>query len=347
MHRVGRVVVARPPNWRLPVEHAVRLQGLRKTFGTKVAVDHLDLEIKQGELIGLIGPNGAGKTTSIRMLMAILFPDAGTIEVLGKSSAILAKDRIGYLPEERGVYRKMRVGGFIEYMAKLKGVAPGPALRSRITDWLERVELGDVVKKRCEDLSKGMQQKVQFIATIIHDPELVILDEPFSGLDPVNMRLLRDLFLEQHNAGKTMIFSTHVMHQAEQLCDRIAMISDGKLVLDDSLTNVRRRETSSTVLVSLDTDNGSPTHEQLSHATETLRSLSCVEQVRAGNDDSDTKADLLVTLSSGTTHAGAIRDIASAVNARRVELKELSLEEVFIRLAKTKQPSQELAGVSA
>ncbi|MCA9279772.1 MAG: ATP-binding cassette domain-containing protein [Phycisphaeraceae bacterium] len=329
------------------MEHAVRLQGLRKTFGTKVAVDHLDLEIKQGELVGLIGPNGAGKTTSIRMLMSILFPDSGTIEVLGKSSAILAKDRIGYLPEERGVYRKMRVGGFIEYMAKLKGIAPGPTLRSRITDWLERVELGDCLKKRCEDLSKGMQQKVQFIATIIHDPELIILDEPFSGLDPVNMRLLRDLFLEQHNAGKTMIFSTHVMHQAEQLCDRIAMISDGRLVLDDSLTSVRRRETSSTVLVNLDTDHTKPTHDEVEQATTKLTQLSCVNQVHTGSADTETKADLLVTLNDGSGHADAIRAIASTVEARRVELKELSLEEVFIRLAKSKQPAHELAGVSA
>jgi ABC-2 type transport system ATP-binding protein len=187
------------------------MRGVRKAFGPKVAVEGMDLEVREGSLHGFIGPNGAGKSTTIRMIMSILFPDAGELSVLGRRSAVESKDRIGYLPEERGVYRKMKVGSFLQHIGRLKGLDAGGSLRRSVDDWLERVGLPDVAKKKCEELSKGMQQKVQFISCVLHEPDLIILDEPFSGLDPVNMRLIRDLIREQHEAGRTVIFSTHVM----------------------------------------------------------------------------------------------------------------------------------------
>ena len=232
-------------------EPAVLLDSVVKTFGAKTAVDGLNLSIPTGSVCGFLGPNGAGKTTTIRMIMSIIYPETGRIEVLGKKSAIESKDRIGYLPEERGVYRKMKVGDFIAYIARLKGLRPGPELSRRIDDWLEKIELADVRKKKCEQLSKGMQQKLQFIATVIHDPELVILDEPFSGLDPVNTRLLRTLIDEMREAGKTIIFSTHVLASAEQLCDRVFMINQGKKVLDGTIEAIRARFDPKTIVVEL------------------------------------------------------------------------------------------------
>ena len=179
------------------MEPAISLNGVSKTFGTTVAVRDLDLVVPRGALYGFIGPNGAGKTTSLRMIMSILFPDRGRVSVLGCQSAQEAKDRISYLPEERGVYRKMKVGAFLIYIARLKGVNDSQAA-TRVRSWLDRVDLPNVYDKKCEELSKGMLQKVQLIAAILHQPELLILDEPFSGLDPVNTRLLRDIVLDEH-----------------------------------------------------------------------------------------------------------------------------------------------------
>ena len=218
---------------------AIVLHDVSKSFGTTHAVQHLDLEIPQGSMCGFLGPNGAGKSTTIRMIMSIIHADSGSIEVLG-TTALHAKDRIGYLPEERGIYRKMKVGKFIEYIANLKGKF-GPTLRKNIREWLERIELPDVLHKRCEELSKGMQQKVQFLAAIIHDPELIILDEPFSGLDPVNAQVIGSVINDLHNEGKTILFSTHVLHQAEQICNRIIMIDQGLKVLDDSLSLIQEQ----------------------------------------------------------------------------------------------------------
>jgi ABC-2 type transport system ATP-binding protein len=298
------------------MEHSIELTGVRKTFGSTVAVDALDLAVPRGGLWGFIGPNGAGKTTTIRMIMSILFPDSGDISVLGRKSALDAKDRIGYLPEERGVYKKMRVGSFLAYMARLKG-ADGDHVRARVHRWLERVGLAHVESKKCEELSKGMQQKVQFIAAVIHEPELLILDEPFSGLDPVNMRLLRDLVLDEHRRGATVIFSTHVMVQAEQLCDHIVMIDRGRKVLDASLPEIRQQFDPRTVLVEpLD-----PTSDPAP-----VRGLDGVEDLRTGDDG------WTVSLADGTAPAAAIRAIAGLVEAARIELHRPTLEDVFIEL---------------
>lgn len=295
---------------------AVRLSGVTKTFGATVAVKDLDLAVPRGGLWGFIGPNGAGKTTTIRMIMAIMFPDRGAIEVLGRSSATEAKDRIGYLPEERGVYKKMRVGAFLAYMARLKGY-DGDGVRRRVREWLERVGLGHVEKARCEELSKGMQQKIQFISTVIHEPELLILDEPFSGLDPVNMRLLRDLVQEQHQRGATILFSTHVMAQAEHLCDHVLMIHRGEKVLDEAPADIRRRFDPHTLeLEPLDPEA----------RPESLESLDVVRAVtRRGNAWE-------VSLEPEADVRAAIPAVVARVPAARVELRRPSLEDVFVQL---------------
>ena len=295
---------------------AITVSGVRKTFGPKVAVDGMDLTVGQGELVGFIGPNGAGKTTTIRMIMSIIFPDSGTISVLGKPSAIESKDRIGYLPEERGLYRKMKVGAFLCHMAQLKG-APTENLKRKVYTWLDRVDLADCYKKKCEELSKGMQQKVQFLSAIMHDPDLLILDEPFSGLDPVNMRLLRDLFLEQHRMGRTIIFSTHQMHQAEQLCDRIVMINKGQKVLDSTLPEIRANHDPRTVLV-----------EPLDGAgAETLSAMPWVREVV------DRDGVLEVGLAGDVQPREAIQRIVQAMPVARVELRRPTLEDIFVEIA--------------
>ncbi len=219
---------------------AVELRGVTKTFGGTTAVESLDLTVPRGAMYGFIGPNGAGKTTSIRIIMSILFPDSGELKVLGRDSALDAKDKIGYLPEERGVYRKMRVAAYLGYIARLKGV-PEKGLAERVSAYIARVGLAGVEGKRCEELSKGMLQKIQFVAAIIHEPDLLILDEPFSGLDPVSMRLLREQIVAEHARGATILFSTHVMQQAEEICDHVVMIHRGRKVLDDPVGSIRSR----------------------------------------------------------------------------------------------------------
>ncbi len=295
---------------------AIVVSSVTKTFGPKVAVRDLDLVVPRGSLYGFIGPNGAGKTTSIRMIMSILFPDRGEISVLGHRSALEAKDRIGYLPEERGVYKKMKVGAFLTHMALLKGVRDAE-VKPRVRAWLERVGLADVERKPCEELSKGMQQKVQFITAILHEPDLLILDEPFSGLDPVNMRLLRDLIREQHQRGATIIFSTHVMIQAEELCDHLVMINDGVKVLDDSLSGIQARYDPRVIRL-----------EPLAPDAEVqpLQAIPGVERVTRGPGYWE------LLLGDGADHRSAMRGIVAQVTPARVELHRPTLEDVFVEI---------------
>ena len=293
---------------------AIVLRNLNKTFGAKVAVRDLDLTVPQGGLYGFIGPNGAGKTTTIRMIMAIMFPDRGEIEVLGRKSALDAKDRIGYLPEERGVYKKMKVGAFLNYIGRLKGDVRAD-LSQRVRTWLERVGLKDVENKRCEELSKGMQQKVQYIAAVLHEPDLLILDEPFSGLDPVNMRLLRDLVLEQHRRGATVLFSTHVMVQAEQICDHIVMIHDGRKVLDSSVTRIRGSHTPHSLWFEpLDGAADLAPLRRIPHVADVVR--------RDGAHE--------IIFAAGAQPAAIMRAAVEAVPAARIELRRPTLEDIFI-----------------
>ncbi len=314
-------------------ENAILIEGVTKRFRDKTAVDRLDLAVPTGSLCGFLGPNGAGKTTTIRMVMSIFFPDEGRISVLGKHSAVESKDRIGYLPEERGVYRKARVAEFLTYIARLKGV-DAAGLQSKIDDWLERVALPGVRKKRCEELSKGMQQKVQFLAAIIHDPDLIILDEPFSGLDPVNSRIMRALIEDMHRAGKTIIFSTHVLHSAEQLCSRIFMINQGRKILDGSIDEIRTQFDPKTIVVETTraADHASAESEPPPNLhtpwTDTLRRIEGVANVMHSGERDAYEVSLKPAADPRTVMAAVLRDVP----ARRVELRRATLEDVFVHL---------------
>ncbi len=215
------------------------VKNLLKRYGNFNAVDDLSFEVYQGDVFGLLGPNGAGKTTTIRTIMDILKPDAGTVSVLGQPPGA-ARSRIGYLPEERGLYRDLKVLDVLIYLAELKGTSRATAHQRALT-WLERVELADWAERKVKDLSRGMQQKLQFVASLVHDPELLILDEPFQGLDPVNVELLKGLIRELQREGKTLALSAHQMNLVEALCDRILLINQGKGVLYGSLAEIKRR----------------------------------------------------------------------------------------------------------
>lgn len=221
-------------------DSVVAVMGVTKRFAGHTAVKNLSLDVPRGGIFGLLGPNGAGKSTTIRMIMNIILPDEGRVELFGTTAGGREfSERIGFLPEERGLYKRMRVLDHLIFFAETKGLSRATG-RTKAKHWLERLELGDWANRRVEDLSKGMQQKVQFIGTLLHDPELVILDEPFSGLDPVNSQTMREVVVEVARAGRTVLFSTHIMEHAEQMCDRIAIVAHGQMVVYGSLADVKR-----------------------------------------------------------------------------------------------------------
>jgi ABC-2 type transport system ATP-binding protein len=298
------------------VNAALHLKGITKTFGDTIAVRDMDLVVPAGALYGVIGPNGAGKTTCIRMIMSILFPDSGELDVLGHPSALEAKDRIGYLPEERGVYRKMRVGTFLAYIGRLKGLTADEAA-TRARALLERVGLPGVERKRCEELSKGMLQRVQIAAAIIHRPDLLILDEPFSGLDPVSVRLLREMVLEEHRRGATILFSTHVMSHAEEICQHVVMIHRGRKVLDEPMARLRRRFDPRIVRV-----------EPLDAAADVSSRLAlpAVEQVTRRGDGYE------ILLRESADPAAFMQAVVERLPVARLELSRLTLEDIFVRV---------------
>lgn len=296
---------------------AVRLEGVVKRFGAVQAVRGISLEIPQGSLCGFLGPNGAGKSTSIRMIMSIIVPDAGRVEVLG-SSALAMKDRIGYLPEERGVYRKMRVGEFVGYVARLKGVHP-TGLARRIDDWLERLALPGVARRRCEELSKGQQQKVQILASIVHAPDLLILDEPFSGLDPVNGRLILDLIRDERRRGATILFSTHQMHTAEALCDRVVLIDRGSVVLDATVADLRARH-----------DDRGLVCEPRSDAGEFARDVVTAGVATSARLRGDGMVD--VEVAAGHSPERAMAEVLSIAPMRSIALRRMNLDDVFVEI---------------
>ena len=304
---------------------AIELKNVTKTFGNTIAVRDLNLTIPRGGIYGFIGPNGAGKTTTIRLIMSILFPDSGDISVLGYRSALEAKNRIGYLPEERGVYRKMGVGEFLKFMGRLKGVDSSD-LNERVRALLNRVGLAHAERKKCEELSKGMLQKVQILAATIHKPELLILDEPFSGLDPVSTKLLRDLILEENSRGATILFSTHVMSQAEEICEHVIMIHQGKKVLDENMASIRRQFDPRIIeFEPLDPEA----------KIEAVSRLPGVEQV------SRNESGFELLLVEGTEPAAIMHGIIDSVMPARLEVSRPRLEDVFIRLVSAATDSAE------
>jgi ABC-2 type transport system ATP-binding protein len=228
-------------------EMIIRVQDLVKRYGDVVAVDHLSFEVDRGEIFGLLGPNGAGKTTTIRVIMDILNPDAGSVTVLGQPPG-RAKGRVGYLPEERGLYRNLKVLDTLVYLAELKGISR-LAARERATNLLERIRLEEWAARKVKDLSQGMQQRLQLIASLVHDPEVLFLDEPFQGLDPVNVERVKDFVTELHGEGKTIVLSSHQMNVVEVLCDRILLINRGRSVLYGSLAEIKRDYAPNTIRV--------------------------------------------------------------------------------------------------
>jgi ABC-2 type transport system ATP-binding protein len=216
----------------------VQLDRVSKSFGNFTAVKELSLTVRAGRVFGLLGPNGAGKTTTIRMIVNITAPDSGTISVFGGRINAAFQDRIGYLPEERGLYRRMKISDQLRFFAEIKNVR-GKQVDAKIDQWLERVKLPEWKHKKSMELSKGMQQKIQFITAVLHDPDLLILDEPFSGLDPINVELLKEIVLELKRAGKTIIFSTHQMEVAERICDDICLLNRSQKVFEGSLREIK------------------------------------------------------------------------------------------------------------
>ena len=289
---------------------AVSIRNIRKAYDKHVAVDEISLEIEKGIVYGLLGPNGAGKTTTIRMLMDILRPDSGAIEVLGGAPRLVL-DRIGYLPEERGLYKKMKVIDVLVYLGSLKGIRREDA-RRKAEAWLARVDLAKWRDRRIEELSKGMAQKVQFISTLLAEPELLILDEPFSGLDPVNSNQLKDLFLEVNRSGTTIVFSTHLMESAEKLCRSICLINRGRVVLEGNLADVTRRYGRYNVLLEFEGDGSF------------IRDLPMVRSV------DDYGAYLEVALADGADTQALLQAAAERLRIRRFEIVEPTLHNVFI-----------------
>jgi ABC-2 type transport system ATP-binding protein len=238
---------------------AISLENVTKSYDGVTAVNDVSLRVREGAILGLLGPNGAGKTSTIRMVMNILVPDGGSIHVFGKPASQETRRIIGYLPEERGLYPRMEVRSVIVFLAALRGLSQAEA-EKRASEWLERLELGDWAGKKVRDLSKGMQQKVQFIAAVLHKPRLVILDEPFSGLDPVNAAMVKDIMLEMRDQGSTIVLSTHLMEQVERMCDSICLINKGHKILDGDLRAIKQSYGKNTVRIEFSGPDGFLAH---------------------------------------------------------------------------------------
>ena len=297
----------------------IHIENLTKEYDTSsgkgspvVAADQLNLDIAAGDIFGLVGPNGAGKTTTLRMIVNITAPDSGRITVFGQQITPELQDRIGYLPEERGLYKKMKVGEQLKFFAALKNVAAKEA-GQRVDGWLARLKLAEWKNKKSSELSKGMQQKVQFITAIIHEPELLILDEPFSGLDPVNVELLKEIVLQLKAAGKTIIFSTHQMEVAEKICDDICLLNRSRKVLDGSIREVKRSFGRNAVALRLEGGDG------------VLENRSLVSKIERHSDGFE------VLLAERADSQQLLQElIAAGARIERFEMIEPSLHDIFI-----------------
>lgn len=290
----------------------IQLQNITKTFGAVVAVDDLNLEVPKGSIYGFIGPNGSGKTTTIRMIMKIFYADKGAILIDGKDHTEERRINIGYLPEERGLYKKMKVKEVLMFHGELNG---GTDLSAKADRWLAHFDLTEYASKKVETLSKGMKQKLQFIATIINEPEIVILDEPFSGLDPVNAELLKDAVLDMQKKGTTVIFSTHDMNMAEKMCDQIFMIYKGKKVLDGTLRSIQDQYGSDTIR--LQTEKGS----------EALEGIDGIEKINNYGKEQEVK------LSAHSDAQKILTQVMKKTSVTKFEITKPSLNDIFIRIA--------------
>ncbi len=292
---------------------AIELDSVCKSFGPVHAVDDLSLQVPQGCVYGFLGPNGAGKTTTLRMIMDIIRPDRGSIQLFGDPASARARNRVGYMPEERGLYRKMTVTAVLNYFGSLKGL-PAGRLKVKVPEWLQRVDLAEHAGKKVEELSRGMHQKLQFVVTVINDPDLVILDEPFSGLDPVNQDMLREIISGLRQEGKTILFSTHVMHEAERLCDFIVLIDRGKVVVNGTLDEIRAGHEANTISLELEGD------------TDFVQRLPLVQSVKPDGRRLD------VRLRDDADPQELLRVLVERSRVRAFEIKQPSLHEVFVRL---------------
>jgi ABC-2 type transport system ATP-binding protein len=290
---------------------AIRLQGVCKAFAGHVAVDDLSFSIPRGGVFGLLGPNGAGKTTTLRMVMNILGPDRGEVQILGAPASQAARDRIGYMPEERGLYPRMVVEEQLLFFAGLKGTSRKEAAR-RLPGWLERVGLGGWGKRKLSELSKGMQQKAQFVATVLHDPDVLIMDEPMSGLDPVGMNLMREVLLDLHRQGKTLVLSSHQMETVERLCDEIALIDKGHLLLAGKVAEVKRSHGKDALVLAFEGDGAF------------LSSLPGVATL------TDFGQYVEVRMSPGSDAQAILRAASDRLRITRFEIMEPSLHDIFV-----------------
>ena len=295
------------------MSNAISLTRVTKQFNGTLAVDDLSLTVPTGSIYGFIGPNGSGKTTTLRMIMHILLPDRGEIEVLGSRDTAAARDRVGYLPEERGLYKKMTIRRLLRYYGRLKG-ATLANIDASIEDWMRRMELPGLLDRQIETLSKGMSQKVQFISAVVSNPSLLILDEPFSGLDPVNAQVLKDAVLEIRQRGATVVFSTHDMTTAERMCDRIFMIFRGRKVLDGSLESIQDQYGADTVRVRTSTG---------------LAALTDMPEIESVNDFGQMQDVRL----QGDPQAFLAR-LAARTSVYHFEVTRPSLQDIFVRIAR-------------
>jgi ABC-2 type transport system ATP-binding protein len=302
---------------------ALVVEHVHKSFGQFQAISDLSLEVQEGALFGLLGPNGAGKTTTMRMILDIFRPDSGRITWNGKDVREVARRNWGYLPEERGLYRKMAVDEQLLFLARLYGVSK-PDAAKEVDTWLERFHIRADRRKKIEELSKGNQQKVQFLAAVLHDPSVLILDEPFSGLDPVNANVLKEAFVEMHRRGKTIIFSTHQLEQAEELCQDIAIIHKGRGVMQGSIAEIKRRHGRNVVRLKIDDDPEATWLDVLPGVTVTKRRQDYIEMDIPANFDANRIVE------AALQHGGVIS---------RFELAEPSLTDIFIeQVSATGQP---------
>ena len=289
----------------------IDVQNVSKHFGKATAVNQVSFGVEKGQIFGLLGPNGAGKTTTIRMINHILNPDTGSISILGEAVSPKSQERIGYLPEERGLYKKMRVFDQLMYLAQLKGLSYINA-KTAIEFWLDRFEASSWKKKEVSELSKGMSQKIQFIATVAHDPEIYIFDEPFSGLDPINSEMLKEVILGEKKRGKTILFSTHRMEQVEQMCDDICLFNQGKAVLQGNLQSIKQSFGNNTVLLDFIGDS---------------EFLNQLEGVRINNRSTNFAE---IRLLEGASPQHILEIAMKHAEIQRFEIVQPSLQDIFI-----------------